>query len=284
MMGVYSYTVSRFVPDPIRNEPVNIGVVVVDPDTGEAAHRFTSRMDSLKARCPGADIGTLSGVVKFIKIGRMPGGADVLADLSKRHRNLLQFTPPRAVEAPTLDGALQSAYATYVHHAVVSTTTVVRRACPQRSKTKILCEIDREMRRAGIGKKAVERRPRFEGQRGTFRPDRGLATEIAFVALHVIALVGRQKKALAEAKVLAIDFEDAREKKEDLECTAVVEKPAQDSDEAESYRQASGHLQDRGCKVVPHLGIRECIEEVKARIRGPGAAGRRGQQELAVHP
>lgn len=284
MMGAYSYTVSRFVPDPIRNEPVNIGVVVVDPDTGKAAHRFTSNLASLKARCPGADIDTLSGVVRSIKVGSMPGGADDLADLSKRHRNLLQFTPPRAVEAPTLGGALQSAFDMYVHQAATAAAAEAPRARRQRSKTKILVKIDLEVRRAGIGKNAVERRPEFAGQWGTFRPDLGFATRSAFVALHVIALVGRQKKALAEAKVLAIDFENAREKKEDLECTAVVEKPAQGSDEAESYRQASGQLRDKGCTVVPHLGIRECVEGIRARISGPGATGRHRQQELAVHP
>lgn len=281
MMGAYSYTVSRFVPDPIRNEPVNIGVVVVDPDTGKAAHRFTSNLASLKARCPGADIDTLSGVVRSIKVGSMPGGADDLADLSKRHRNLLQFTPPRAVEAPTLGGALQRAFDMYVHQAA---TAAPSRASRQGPKALILSTVDSEVRLAGITRKAVEQRPVFAGLRGTFRPDRGFVTEVASVALHVIAFVGRQKKALTEAKVLAIDFEDARAKKEDLGCMAVVEKPAQDSDEAESYRQASGHLQDKGCTVIPHLGIRECIERVRARIWGPGAAGRHRQQELAVHP
>lgn len=279
MMGAYSYTVSRFVPDPIRNEPVNIGVVVVDPDTGEAAHKFTSHLASLKARCPGADIDTLSGVVKSIKVGSMPGGADDLADLAKRHRNLLQFTPPRAVEAPTLDGALQSAFVRYVHQAAAAAAQASR----QGSKFQILGTIDKEVRLAGIDKKAVQQ-PVFAGRRGTFRPDRGFVTEIASVALHVIAFVGRQKKALTESKVLAIDFEDAQAKKEDLECTVVVEKPAQGDGEGESYRQASGHLQDKGCTVVPHLGIRKCIEEVQARIRRPGTVGRHRQQELAVHP
>lgn len=280
-MGAYSYTVSRFVPDPIRNEPVNIGVVVVDPDTGEAAHKFTSSLDSLKTRCPGADIDTLSGVVRSIKVGNMPGGTDDLAGLAKRHRNLLQFTPPRAVEAPTLDGALQRAFDMYVHQAATATSP---RASRQDPKALILDTVDREVRLAGIGKEAVERRPVFAGQRGMFRPDRGFVTESASVALHVIAFVGRQKKALTEAKVLAIDFEDARAKKEDLECVAVVEEPAQGGGEAESYRQASGHLQDKECTVVPHLSISECVKGVKARIWRSGVAGRRGQQELAVHP
>lgn len=277
-MGAYSYTVSRFVSDPIRDEPVNIGVIVVDPDTGDTAHRFMSRLDSLKARCPGADIDNLSRVVKSAKVGRMPGGADDLAGLARRHRNLLQFTPPRAVEAQTLDGALQDAFGVYVRQ-----TAAEPRAHRQRSKALILDTISKEVRRAGIANDAIKRKPVFAGLLGTFRPDLGVATRIAPIALHVIPFVGRRKKALAEAKVLAIDFEDARAKRKDLECTVVVDEQGQ-GDESDLYRQASGHLRNKECTVVPSQNMHEYIRKLGDRIRRLGIAGKDGQQELPVHP
>ena len=63
LMGTYSYSVARFVPDPIKNEPVNIGAIVVDQETGRTAHRFLRSMRGLAQRCPGADLETLEKIL-----------------------------------------------------------------------------------------------------------------------------------------------------------------------------------------------------------------------------
>ena len=99
-MGTYSCTVSRFVPDPIRNEAVNIGVIVVDPDTGRTAHRFLRDMRVLGPRCPGADLKTLEDMVRTIRVGDMPGGTGDLEDLARviptccNSRRRARWSPP----------------------------------------------------------------------------------------------------------------------------------------------------------------------------------------------
>ncbi len=36
----YSFVVARFIPDPVRNEPVNIGIIVNDSKTHQSFGRF----------------------------------------------------------------------------------------------------------------------------------------------------------------------------------------------------------------------------------------------------
>ena len=114
-MGTYSYIVARFVPNQIRNEAVNIGAMAVDPDTGRAAGRFLRDLRGLGPRCgPGADLEALEGIVGSMQITDMPGGVDDLARIADRHVYSLQFTPPRAAVAESIEDAVRTAYDVYV--------------------------------------------------------------------------------------------------------------------------------------------------------------------------
>ena len=248
MMGTYSYTVSRFVPDQIRNEAVNIGIIVVDPSTGKTAHRFLGDMKHLKARCPGADIQALEGIVRSMRIGDMPGGMADLERLSVNHTYSLQFTPPLAAAAPTIKEALQIVFDTYVGEA----TAPAAKPLGATPKEQILAKIDAAVSQSGMIEGAAIARPEFKGSRGVFRPDRAFRTWSSAIALHALPFAARHDLALKNAKVLAIDYEDARKQDANLECAAVVD-PAPDGgdrERREAYEQAEGHLRDKGCEVI----------------------------------
>ena len=277
-MGTYSYTVSRFVPDPIRNEQVNIGVIVVDAETGETAHRFMRSLRGLGPRCPGADLKSLEEMVGSFQVQDMPGGTDDLERLAQRHTNLLQFTPPRAVAAPTLEDSLQRAFEAYIDEDAAQG----REARP---KTLLLEEIDAALLGGNIAVGAVKKRPRFAGRRGRFTPDRGVFGDGWTLALHAISFGAGTTtgvaSALSAAKVLAVDFEDAKAKDGTLECTVVAEPPPDGARGGiESYKQAAGHLKDRGCRVIRPGGIKACAKEIGRRL---GRFDRRGRQLLRSH-
>lgn len=114
-LNAYSYIVARFVPNLIRNEPVNIGAIAVDPDTGRAAGRLLRDLRGLGPRCgPGANLAALEGIAGSMRLTDMPGGVDDLARIANRHVYSLQFTRPRAVLAPSLEDAVRRAYDSYV--------------------------------------------------------------------------------------------------------------------------------------------------------------------------
>lgn len=263
-MGTYSYAVSRFVPDPIRNEAVNIGVVVVDAETGKTAHRFMRNLRGLGPRCPGADLESLEKIVASYQVADMPGGAEDLEHLARRHTNLLQFTPPRAVAAPTLEDSLKLAFEKYIGEDAAR----VRVARP---KAILLKEIDTALSGGGVTPVKVEKRPTFVGRLGKFTPDRGVSGKGWTLALHAIPFVARAgasiASALSAAKVLAVDFEDARKKNDGLECTVVAEPPPDGARGGiESYAQAKGHLKDRGCKVIRPGGMGSYVKQIRRRL------------------
>ena len=275
MMGAYSYSVSRFVPDQIRNEPVNIGAVVVDPDTGKTAHKFPGDLlRRLEPRCPGADLRSLEGIVKSIRFSDMPGGAKDLEQLAKDHAYSLQFTPPRAVIAPTIEDALLRVFISYIGDGAGALPLLSH--SPSRGKSPralMLDALDAELRLYDIPPSAVAAQPEFPGSRGRFVPDRALFAKDEKLALHAISFAARPDRALRDAKVLAVDFEDAQGRTEGLECTAVVE-PARGGDlrGMEMHEEAAGHLRDRDCGVVLAAEMPPCIRDAVRRLGPPGGA------------
>ena len=275
MMGTYSYAVSRFVPNPIRNEAVNIGVIVVDAETGRTAHKFRHNLRALKPRCPGADIESLEKMVGSFHVGDMPGGASDLKRLAHGHTNLLQFTPPRAVVAPSLEDSLRRAFETYIGEDAAQSE-------PARSKgprALLLGRIDAALAGACIAGDMVVKRPALPGRRGRFMPDRCVPGDGWSLALHAISFAAgaksKIKSPLTVAKVLAVDFEDARAKNDGLECTAVVEPPPDGANDGiESYKQALGRLKDWHCTVIQRSGVRSCARKLGQRLGLLDGAGR----------
>ena len=268
-MGTYSYTVSRFVPDMIRNEPVNIGIIVVNSGTGKTAHRFMGNLRGLRARCPGANLRGLEDIVGSIQVGDMPDGVDALARLADRHVYSLRFTSPRAVTAPTLEDALRIVFDIYVGEANAAEAAP---ACTD-ARRRLLGEIDDAAARCGIAEEAAMPRPEFAGARGVFRPDRAFRVGDGAVALHALSFAAQPGRALSDAKVLAVDYEDAAARTAHLECAAVVEPAPGERNPSgqEMYDQAAGHLKDKGCEVVPAGRMRGYLEGIARRAVRPCA-------------
>lgn len=266
-MGTYSYSVARFVPDPIKNEPVNIGVIVVDQETGKTAHRFLRRLSGLAPRCPGADLKSLEKMVGSVHVADMPGGAGDLEDLARGHTNLLQFTPPRAVVASSLEGSLQRAFKTYIGNDAAQAES-------DRTKSPrdlLVVEIDTALSIGGISEAAtVAKQQAFAGRRGRFTPDRSISSPGRIFALHAISFRTKARAkttlVLRDAKALAVDFEDAKAKNEGLEFTVLMEPPDGDGAGTESYAQASGHLEDRDCKVIGRSDMGSCARQLGQRL------------------
>jgi len=101
--GVCFYSVVRYVADPIRNEPRNIGVVVVDSDTGEADGRFmlsrayvppTGELYSLVRRVVGSLHLPQTGQDTLFELSRPLVTTELLGELHSTSTNTIQFTAP----------------------------------------------------------------------------------------------------------------------------------------------------------------------------------------------
>lgn len=116
----YDFSILRFVPDTLRGEFVNLGVIVGSDQTGEWDIRLNESYK--RARRIDTDDVIDSAVSLVVDLGRKfdeyndaieeerapsdPISIDWLRDYASQSRNLLQVTPPSAVSAENIDEAL----------------------------------------------------------------------------------------------------------------------------------------------------------------------------------
>ncbi|HTQ98327.1 MAG TPA: DUF3037 domain-containing protein, partial [Candidatus Acidoferrum sp.] len=131
----FAYRVLRYMPNLLRDEYVNIGVLVFDPVTGDRRLRIIEEPNEfarVRRLHPGADVELLLGLPNHLE-SRFSGASELsLADdltqdraggtawlkeldiLDATSSNTLQFGPQKAVYAPDLDTVVDSLYGTHV--------------------------------------------------------------------------------------------------------------------------------------------------------------------------
>jgi hypothetical protein len=129
------YTVMRFVPNMLRNECVNVGVVLQALDRPFIKARFTGRLARIRSLWPTADRTIVEVAQKEFRrrfrtyehetdaqlelIVSDPGPAvtagDFLSHLHREYENNIQFSPPApTVAQDSLEEELEELYRTYV--------------------------------------------------------------------------------------------------------------------------------------------------------------------------
>ena len=89
------FSIIRYVPDPVKEEFMNIGLIFIDGDSG--AVRFTSDWDRIRNFDKSADVEMLKALASDLR-QRLFGKyhEEALSDLQDRCSNALQFTEPKA--------------------------------------------------------------------------------------------------------------------------------------------------------------------------------------------
>jgi len=129
MIG-FQYSILRFVPDPIREEAVNLGVLVVSEDgnqsTGRFNHQFRGRVRSLASDFPFEQVeATIQSLEERCSESMQPRFSQQapderilhppqLAALAAVMENQFQLTPPRRYLGTTLRAAADELYRAFV--------------------------------------------------------------------------------------------------------------------------------------------------------------------------
>jgi Protein of unknown function (DUF3037) len=127
----FVYRVIRYVPNLVRDEWVNIGVLVFHPESGERRLRLIEGQDEfnrVRRLHPQADEALLRAVQEDLESrfeaasegnGNRPPGSgahwqEILAKWDNTLSNALQLAPPKGVLADNLDAELERLYADHV--------------------------------------------------------------------------------------------------------------------------------------------------------------------------
>ncbi len=215
----------RYVPNIVRGEFVNLGVLLYDPAANQLhPPRLLENFRRVRRLHPWADLDILTALEKQIEEDA-PTSSDELPaylDRLQQFSNLLEFTEPKGVLTADPVAELDRLYDTYV--AEPSYPTRVG-AAVERSRAWIRSQLNSALRRAGLWEK-LERGVRVEEftHRGDrFRFDFGYRRNGNRGFLHTLAL----EREVDRAKVLAYTVERIRTRlaaeKLTAACTAVVE-------------------------------------------------------------
>ena len=222
------FSLIRYVPDVVKGEFVNIGVVLRDTADRRQTPRIRFTRDWARVRCmdADADLALLEGLEQEIA-GRLEAGVTardpkgVLETLEDSLSNSLQITEPRATLAENLATEMEQLMRLYVDSLKVAKTRG-----QQSGRTQIVGTMRREFERAGVWAMMRKRIAAAEYTRAgdPLKIDCGYRPNGTVKMFQAVSLAGD----VEAAKVLAYSAPQlragvARIESAKLELTAVVE-------------------------------------------------------------
>jgi hypothetical protein len=221
----YEFFLLRYVPDAVKNEFVNIGVVLVEHESSYAAVRLTGDWRRVRCLDPNADIEWLEGLERDIRtqLAKSDSRAQLITRLHDSFSNLVQVTEAKGClgDEPALQ--LETLARMYLQTAGI--VTAMRGAFDQAGVWKLMRQDIRAAEYTHAG--------------DPLKIDCGYRPNGVIKMFQGMAL----KNGIDAAKVLAFSYpqiEDGIRKKEAAACTltAVVEGDLDRSDEAVAFALA----------------------------------------------
>lgn len=262
----------RYVPDPVKNEFVNIGVVLREGAAGGAAAvRFTRDWARVRCADPDADTAMLEALEAEMRqrlAEQETDGKPLLGIMEDSFSNLIQMTEPKGCLAENVAAELEQLMRVYVE--------------PRRERARQVLSgrqaIARSMRssfeKAGVWDLMRKRIPAAEYTRpgDPLKIDCGYRPNGVVRMFHAVSLLGD----VETAKVLAFSAPALRAgleraEKAELELTAIVE-PLRDGngevhEEMEAYRFGVETMEAQRIRVLTVSDLERVAETARRELR-----------------
>ena len=257
----------RYVPDAVKDEFVNIGVVLIEPGANGAGYaevRFTRDWQRVKCLDPAADLEMLAGLEDDLRARlQETGRADFISNINESFSNVLQLSPSKAclTESPAEElGRLAEMYLERVRRPAGKGAAAGRQAIVQRMRD--------AFEQAGVWKLMRQRIPvsTYTHPGDPLKIDCGYRPNGEVKLFHAVSLASD----VDAAKVLAFSYPQIREGIARLEqaktaLTAVVEDELERNDESIAF--AWDTLERSDIKVLPAAELATVAERAKQDLR-----------------
>lgn len=256
-----TYRVLRYAPNLLRDEWLNIGVLLHDPERGTVDCQLISEeaeFARLRRLHPEADLRLLRALAGDFQSQFRASGSDpaaVLAKLDDTLSNALQLSPQKAVRTANTAAELARLYDVQVRPPAPR----ARATGPADSRPAIRARASQAFRTAGILERMERGVPveEFTGRGDPFRLDFGFRRNGARGFLHAISLA----RDPAHAKVLAFTAERIRTRLENAQIYALTETEARP--DLDRHRFVARLLAAQDVEVVPLPRV----EDLAGRLR-----------------
>lgn len=259
-MTTFNFIIAKFVPDLVKNEPVNIGVIVNDPISKKSYGRFIENFRKLALRYPDTNINALKVLLDSYRGEHAVTDSSYLEKLYSNSIFQLRFTEPNAIRAGLPSQAVEMLFAKYI------SVEPKRRERKTLTKIQLYSMVTNVIQHEEFKNEWVEKRPKIQGKIGHFVYDYGFKNGKINDLMHTISFSSNSGLAYRDAKALAISVEDAMVRNEDLTCTAIVHPPNVEKTYKEYYEPAIGYLRDKQCVVKDEDGIEPALKQIKEKL------------------
>ncbi len=111
MLG-FKYSVIRYVNDIVKDEAINIGIIINENNTQTFTSKLIEDLDVIKKIHKTANIAPIIDIVETLR--KEHESEYTLSTLSKKFQYQLRFTEPRAIIASDAHKALDDLYGKYI--------------------------------------------------------------------------------------------------------------------------------------------------------------------------
>lgn len=263
-LHAYTYRVLRYTPNLVRDEWINIGVVIHDPAGKDFRVRLVEELNEfarIRKLHPSADENLLRALGDDFRTQFAAHRDDVsgyIAQLDETLSNILQLSPQKGVLAEDLDAELDRLYRDHVEP---SRYRGIAAEAPN-TPTGIRAQITQVFRGAGILARMEKRFPvaAFTYPGDPLRLDYSYRRDGTRGFVHALAL----SRDPGQAKGLAFTAERIRAKLDKSEFAAVTETaPLPDNDR---HQFVARLLEDQGIELVPLAGLAEFANRLRPTI------------------
>lgn len=262
------FALIRYVPDPVRGEFANIGVMLREPGKDGAAHvRFTRDWSRVRCLDPGADVELLEALEaelgERVAGGELPGTRPLVEVLATSLSNCVQMTDLRGVLAESFAAEMEGLLRMYVEP---PKAPAKRRVSSGRAA--LASKLRGEFERAGVWALMRKRVParEYTGLGDPLKIDCGYRNGQVRL-FHAVSL----DNDVETAKGLAFSLPALRDgvrrvEAAGLELTAVVE-PLSTVEDAELYRFGVGVMEGAGVRVLTTADLGRVAETARRELR-----------------
>jgi hypothetical protein len=233
----FVYSVVRFVPHPIRDEAINVGVVLVSPSGEHVLHRFTRAFRSrLSVLAPDVDPRMVERALSDFQ-ARFPGDLaqaplgsearplteDALRQLSTSYGYQVRFTPPRPVAVEEPERSLAQLFDEYVG----PITSGEAGGVPGRAKVRR--RVLRRLRDWSVPRDRVIERPKIPVRHGSNTLDIGIeraANDLAVAVEPISFSISATEEIVRQRDHVAWVAADADRSASDFIICAVLGEPS----------------------------------------------------------
>jgi len=257
-----TFRILRYVPNLVRDEWMNIGVLLVDPEGRLHARLLEEEADYARLRrlYPAVDVAVLRALEADLerRAAGPGGGAALVAGLEETLSNSIQLGPQKAVLTTNAEAELERLFHDQVEPAVYRAPGAGEREPNRAIIRRRARDIFRRVHLDGRLRFGV-RVEEFTVPGDPYRLDFGWQNGRRGF-LHAVAL-GRDP---GQAKVLAYTAAAVREKIPDAEFAAITETPPQRGNRRHEF--AKSLLESSGIQVVPLGGLDEYARTLRSRL------------------